>query len=85
MTNPRPVKPPDLYDVARLAGVSHQTVSRVVNSRPNVRAETRLRVQQAIAELGYRPNVAAVPWPPDVPTPSASSPAIRHTRIPVAH
>jgi DNA-binding LacI/PurR family transcriptional regulator len=59
MTNPRPVKPPDLYDVARLAGVSHQTVSRVVNSRPHVRAETRLRVQQAIAELGYRPNVAA--------------------------
>ena len=59
MTNPRPVKPPDLYDVARLAGVSHQTVSRVVNSRPNVRPETRLRVQQAIAELGYRPNVAA--------------------------
>ena len=50
---------PAMTDVARLAGVSHQTVSRVLNDHPNVRAQTRLRVQAAIAELGYRPNRAA--------------------------
>lgn len=48
-----------MRDVARLAGVSHQTVSRVLNGHPNVRAQTRLRVEAAIAELGYRPNRAA--------------------------
>ena len=48
-----------MYDVARLAGVSHQTVSRVINAHPNVREETRLRVQEAITALGYRRNVAA--------------------------
>lgn len=48
-----------MTDVARLAGVSHQTVSRVLNAHPNVREQTRLRVQAAINELGYRPNKAA--------------------------
>ncbi|MEV0729647.1 LacI family DNA-binding transcriptional regulator [Polymorphospora sp. NPDC050346] len=48
-----------MTDVARLAGVSHQTVSRVLNGHPNVREQTRLRVQAAIAEIGYRPNPAA--------------------------
>ncbi len=48
-----------MTDVARLAGVSHQTVSRVLNGHPNVREQTRLRVRAAIAELGYRPNSAA--------------------------
>ncbi|WP_208869521.1 LacI family DNA-binding transcriptional regulator [Micromonospora cremea] len=48
-----------MTDVARHAGVSHQTVSRVLNGHPNVREHTRLRVQAAIAELGYRPNRAA--------------------------
>jgi DNA-binding LacI/PurR family transcriptional regulator len=48
-----------MIDVARLAGVSHQTVSRVLNDHPNVRAETARRVRAAIAELGYRPNRAA--------------------------
>lgn len=48
-----------MTDVARLAGVSHQTVSRVLNNHPNVREQTRLRVWAAIAELGYRPNHAA--------------------------
>jgi LacI family transcriptional regulator len=43
-------------DVARLAGVSPKTVSRVVNHEPNVRASTRASVEQAIAELQYRPN-----------------------------
>jgi DNA-binding LacI/PurR family transcriptional regulator len=48
-----------MVDVARLAGVSHQTVSRVLNNHPNVRVETARRVRAAIAELGYRPNRAA--------------------------
>jgi DNA-binding LacI/PurR family transcriptional regulator len=48
-----------LSDVAARAGVSHQTVSRVVNGHPNVAPSTRERVQQAITELGYRPNAAA--------------------------
>ncbi|MFC3898346.1 LacI family DNA-binding transcriptional regulator [Lentzea rhizosphaerae] len=50
---------PAMTDVARLAGVSHQTVSRVLNDHPNVREQTRLRVRAAIKELGYRPNRAA--------------------------
>nr|WP_313896042.1 LacI family DNA-binding transcriptional regulator [Streptomyces sp. YIM 98790] len=50
---------PAMTDVARLAGVSHQTVSRVLNGHPNVREQTRLRVRAAIEELGYRPNRAA--------------------------
>ncbi|SDR32551.1 LacI family DNA-binding transcriptional regulator [Thermostaphylospora chromogena] len=53
------VRGPAMTDVARLAGVSHQTVSRVLNGHPNVREQTRLRVRAAIAELGYRPNQAA--------------------------
>jgi DNA-binding LacI/PurR family transcriptional regulator len=48
-----------MADVARLAGVSHQTVSRVLNEHPNVRPQTRDSVLAAIAELGYRPNAAA--------------------------
>jgi DNA-binding LacI/PurR family transcriptional regulator len=48
-----------MTDVARLAGVSHQTVSRVLNDHPNVRDTTRLRVQAAMAQLSYRPNRAA--------------------------
>ena len=50
---------PVMADVARLAGVSHQTVSRVLNEHPNVRLETRERVLAAIRELDYRPNTAA--------------------------
>jgi DNA-binding LacI/PurR family transcriptional regulator len=50
---------PAMVDVARLAGVSHQTVSRVLNNHPNVRLETARRVRAAIAELNYRPNRAA--------------------------
>jgi DNA-binding LacI/PurR family transcriptional regulator len=53
------VREPAMVDVARLAGVSHQTVSRVLNNHPNVRADTARRVRAAIAELGYRPNRAA--------------------------
>jgi DNA-binding LacI/PurR family transcriptional regulator len=48
-----------MADVAARAGVSHQTVSRVINGHPSVAPHTRERVEQAIAELGYRPNIAA--------------------------
>jgi DNA-binding LacI/PurR family transcriptional regulator len=48
-----------MADVARLAGVSHQTVSRVLNDHPNVSPHTRDRVLAAIRELAYRPNAAA--------------------------
>ena len=50
---------PAMTDVARAAGVSHQTVSRVINDDPHVRPDTRRRVLEAIASLGYRPNNAA--------------------------
>ena len=52
-------RPPGMLDVARLAGVSHQTVSRVLNDHPSVRPETRERVEAAIGSLGYRRNSAA--------------------------
>jgi DNA-binding LacI/PurR family transcriptional regulator len=58
MINPMTQKPV-MADVARLAGVSHQTVSRVINGSPSIRPATKERVEQAIAELGYRPNTAA--------------------------
>jgi LacI family transcriptional regulator len=48
-----------LHDVADLAGVSHQTVSRVINNSTRVRPETKERVEAAILELDYRPNVIA--------------------------
>lgn len=48
-----------LADVAAAAGVSLMTVSRVVNDRPGVGADTRRRVRQAIEALGYRPNIVA--------------------------
>jgi DNA-binding LacI/PurR family transcriptional regulator len=50
---------PVMADVARRAGVSNQTVSRVLNEHPSVRPDTRDRVVAAIRELGYRPNAAA--------------------------
>jgi DNA-binding LacI/PurR family transcriptional regulator len=48
-----------MADVARRAGVSHQTVSRVLNGHPNVSPETKAEVLAAIRALGYRPNAAA--------------------------
>ncbi|MEV5069530.1 substrate-binding domain-containing protein [Microbacterium sp. LMI12-1-1.1] len=60
-TRPLPADPTrvGVRDVARVAGVSTQTVSRVINEHPNIRPETRDRVLQAIAALGYRVNNAA--------------------------
>lgn len=55
----RPRRPAAMSDVGRLAGVSHQTVSRVINGSPSVRPETRRRVMAAMRELGYRPNSSA--------------------------
>lgn len=52
-------KPVSIFDVAKHAGVSHQTVSRVINDAPMVAAATRAKVKAAIAELGYRPNRSA--------------------------
>jgi len=54
-----PTGRPVMADVAKLAGVSHQTVSRVLNGHPNVSRATRKEVQAAIRELGYRRNAAA--------------------------
>lgn len=48
-----------INDVARLAGVSIKTVSRVMNDEPNVREETRTKVKEAAARLHYRPNLLA--------------------------
>jgi DNA-binding LacI/PurR family transcriptional regulator len=48
-----------MADVAKLAGVSHMTVSRVINSSGSVREDTRQRVAMAMQTLGYRPNSAA--------------------------
>jgi DNA-binding LacI/PurR family transcriptional regulator len=56
---PPPFRGPVMSDVAARAGVSHQTVSRVLNGHPHVSATTRTRVLAAIAELGYRRNLSA--------------------------
>jgi DNA-binding LacI/PurR family transcriptional regulator len=50
---------PVISDVAERAGVSAMTVSRVLNGFPGVADGTRTRVEQAVAELGYRANSAA--------------------------
>jgi DNA-binding LacI/PurR family transcriptional regulator len=55
----RGLRQASILDVAAAAGVSYQTVSRVINGHPNVRASTRELVLAAIEELGFRPNRAA--------------------------
>ena len=50
---------PTINDIARLAGVSKKTVSRVINASPFVRADTRERIEAVIAELGYAPDPQA--------------------------
>ena len=56
---PEKVRAPNIRDVARLAGVSYQTVSRVLNEHPSIRETTKQRVLDVITEIGYRPNQAA--------------------------
>ena len=53
---------PSMGDVARHAGVSAQTVSRVSNGHSNVDPATRARVVASMQALGYRPNSAARAW-----------------------
>ena len=48
-----------INDIARIAGVSKKTVSRVINDSPSVRGETRQRVEEVIAELGFTPDPQA--------------------------
>jgi len=52
-------KRPTIKQVAKAAGVSTQTVSRVINDRPDVAPETRARIQKAIDVLGYQPSALA--------------------------
>ncbi|MFT3894260.1 MAG: LacI family DNA-binding transcriptional regulator [Anaerolineales bacterium] len=54
-----PTSRPTIRDVARQAGVSHQTVSRVINRSDDVLPETRALVEKVIGELGYRPSAIA--------------------------
>ena len=56
---------PTLKDVAALAGVSITTVSNVVNDSRRVSPKTRVRVEEAMARLGYRPHGAAPDGHPD--------------------
>ncbi|WP_392399546.1 LacI family DNA-binding transcriptional regulator [Actinotignum urinale] len=55
----RDMRTTSMAQVAKVAGVSHQTVSRVINNFPGVREETRKRVKKAIRDTGYVPNTAA--------------------------
>lgn len=59
MSATRTLKPVTIRDVARVAGMSTQTVSRVLNDRPNVAPQTRAHIQRVIADLGYAPNMMA--------------------------
>ncbi|HEY0247972.1 MAG TPA: LacI family DNA-binding transcriptional regulator [Gryllotalpicola sp.] len=52
-------RPPTIYDVARVAGVSHQTVSRFLKGDSGIRPKNHERVTQALNALGYRPNLTA--------------------------
>jgi len=56
---PGPTKAATIYDVAQAAGVSHQTVSRFLKGYPGIRPETRGKVERALGELDYRPNLTA--------------------------
>src|SRR5215813_7316779 len=59
MASKRSSTPVTLRDVAKLSGVSFQTVSRVVNNSPDVSSKTRRQVLEAIETLGYHPNLVA--------------------------
>src|SRR5207342_1893096 len=54
-----PRRRPTINDIARLAGVSKKTVSRVINASPYVQKETRERIEAVIAEHGYAPDPQA--------------------------
>jgi len=54
-----PPRPATIYDVARVAGVSHQTVSRLLKGASNIGPKRRQRIEEALRELSYTPNEAA--------------------------
>lgn len=56
---PAPGRPATIHDVAARAGVSYQTVSRVINAHASVAPATRARVEQAIQDLQYQPSLLA--------------------------
>jgi len=58
-----------MLEVAKRAGVSKATVSRVLSGNGYVSQETKDRVFQAIEESGYRPNLLAETWRPNAPRP----------------
>lgn len=53
------LKAPTIYDVAKMAGVSHQTVSRYLKDKATLKPATLERVEKALAQLNYKPNLAA--------------------------
>jgi DNA-binding LacI/PurR family transcriptional regulator len=57
--SPRSERPATIYDVAKRAKVSHETVSRVLRGEPGVKEANRVRVTAALKALNYRPNVTA--------------------------
>lgn len=59
MADNAPTERLNIRQVAAVAGVSHMTVSRVLNNHPNIKESTRRRVLDVIEELNYRPNMAA--------------------------
>lgn len=61
MTDARPqnVKRPTIMEVARLAGVSHQTVSRYLRAEGGLKPDTRASIDRAVQQLDYRPNLVA--------------------------
>jgi DNA-binding LacI/PurR family transcriptional regulator len=59
MNDTTPGGKPNIRQVAAVAGVSHMTVSRVLNDHPNIKESTRKKVLEVIEQLNYRPNTAA--------------------------
>ena len=59
MSKPAQEKKATVYDIARIAGVSASTVSRILNGSAKVAEDKRLAVEEAIRELNFRPNLMA--------------------------
>lgn len=58
-TRPQSAKRPTIMEVARLAGVSHQTVSRYLRAEGGLKPDTRASIDRAVQQLDYRPNLVA--------------------------
>lgn len=59
MTDAAPKRPATIHEVARLAGVSHTTVSRYLQDKDSLKPKTRIKVEFAVKTLDYRPNLVA--------------------------